>query len=158
MNKQIVCNTGPLIALARMDAFAIVAQLPFQFVCPAEVEAEIVADVSHGHPVVLPNWITVMSLSAPLSPLTITALDEGEAAVIQLALEQNIEYVCIDELKGRRAALAVGLKVVGSLGLLGKAKTSGLIAEARPFIEQARSEGIYYDTVLVETFLKGLGE
>jgi predicted nucleic acid-binding protein len=158
MSDRIVFNTSPLIALARMDAFDVIAKLPFEFVCPAEVETEILIGASHGHPVIFPSWITVLFLTTPLSPLTITTLDEGEAAVIQLALEQSIEYVCIDEIKGRRAALAVGLKVVGSLGLIGKAKTRGLISEARPFVEQAQSEGIYYDKMLVENFLKSLGE
>lgn len=85
-------------------------------------------------------------------------MDTGEAAVIQLALEQNIPLVCIDELKGRRAALAVGLNIVGSLGLIGKAKNLGLIPAARPFIEKAKTSGIYYDDQLIETFLKSLGE
>ena len=141
-----------------MDAFDVVAKLPFEFVCPSEVETEILIGASHGHPVIFPSWLNVLSLSAPLSPLATAALDTGEAAVIQLALEQSIEYVCIDELKGRRAALAVGLKVVGSLGLIGRAKTSSLITQARPFIEKAQNEGIFYDETLVETFLKSIGE
>jgi len=158
MTDRIVINTSPLIALARMNAIDVIANLPFEFVCPAEVEAEIFAGAAQGHPVIFPAWITVLSLRGPLSPLTTAALDNGEAAVLQLALEQEIGYVCIDELKGRRAALAVGLNVVGSLGLIGKAKTLGSIAAARPFIEQAQREGIYYDEVLVEDFLAALGE
>ncbi|MBA4121020.1 MAG: DUF3368 domain-containing protein [Acidobacteria bacterium] len=54
--------------------------------------------------------------------------------------------------------MAVGLKVVGSLGLLGKAKTLGLIADAKPFIEKAKLAGIYYDENLIKNFLKSLGE
>jgi predicted nucleic acid-binding protein len=69
-----------------MDAFDVVARLPFEFICPAEVEVEILAGATQGHAAVFPSWITVLSLRTPLSPLTITALDEGEAAVIQLAL------------------------------------------------------------------------
>lgn len=72
-----------------------------------------------------------MSLAEPLSPLALAALDEGEASVIQLALEQSIPRVCIDEIKGRRAAAATGLAMLGSLGLIGKAKSLGLIAKAR---------------------------
>ena len=90
--------------------------------------------------------------------MAIASLDVGEAAVIQLALEQNIETVCIDELKGRRAALAVGLKIVGSLGLLGKAKTLGLLTEIKPYIEKAKLGGIFYDDNLIGNFLKSIGE
>ncbi len=95
-----------------------------------------------------------LTLSSAISPLAVASLDVGEAAVIQLAIKQNIKTVCIDERTGRRAALAVGLKVVGSLGLLGKAKTLGLISEVRPFIEKAKSGGIFYDDNLIESFLR----
>ncbi len=158
MTKTIVTNTSPIIALSQMRAFEIILQLPYNFVCPEEVAREIFVGLRKGHPVSLPQAIKVQKLSQPISPLTLASLDSGEAAVIQLALEQNIETVCIDEIKGRRAALAVGLKVVGSLGLLGKAKTHGLIAEIRPFIIKAQQAGIFYNEELINSFLSSFGE
>ena len=158
MNKQIVTNTSPLIALSHMQAFEIVFQLPFEFICPEEVAQEISNGINKGHPVSLPSGVSVQKISQQISPLALAALDSGEAAVIQLALEQNIETVCIDEIKGRRAALSVGLKVVGSLGLLGRAKTQGLITEIRPFIEKAIHAGIFYDEELINSFLSSFSE
>jgi predicted nucleic acid-binding protein len=158
MSERIAINTGPLIALGKMQALDIIAQLPYEFICPAQVEAEIMDGVALGYPVALPAWVNALSLQTPLTPVTSLALDDGEAAVIQLALEQRLTRVCIDELKGRRAALSVGLQVVGSLGLLGRAKTEGLISAARPFIEQAQQGGIYYDANLIAAFLQSLGE
>lgn len=137
MSKRIVINTGPLIALGKMQAFSVIEQLPYEFCCPAQVETELQNGAALGHPVSRPGWVTVLSLQGPLTPFASIALDDGEAAVIQLALEQQLMRVCIDESKGRRAALSVGLQVLGSLGLLGKAKTAGLISAARPFILQA---------------------
>ncbi len=158
MTERIVTNTSPLLAFAKMQAFEAIGKLPFEFVCPAEVETEILVGANQGYETEIPEWLKVLSLSSAISPLAIASLDVGEAAVIQLALEQNIETVCIDERKGRSAALAVGLKVVGSLGLLGKAKTIGLITEVKPYIEKAKSGGIFYDEKLIESFLKSLGE
>lgn len=158
MNKAIVINTSPLIALSHMQAFDLVLQLPFDFVCPEEVAQEISAGVQKGHSVSLPAAVKVQKISQPISPLALAALDSGEAAVIQLALEQQIETVCIDEIKGRRAALSVGLKVVGSLGLLGSAKRQGLIIEIRPLIEKAQQAGIFYDEDLINSFLSSFGE
>jgi predicted nucleic acid-binding protein len=106
----------------------------------------------------LPSWVKVIELSSTVSPLALASLDLGEAAVIQLALENNIDLVCIDELKGRSAARAVGLNVVGSLGLLGRAKRLGLTASVRPFIQRAVASGIFYDQGLIESFLRSLGE
>lgn len=158
MTERIVTNTSPLLALTKMQILETIGKLPFEFVCPAEVETEILIGANQGYEVRIPEWLNVLSLNSTLSPLAIASLDVGEAAVIGLALEQNIKLVCIDELKGRRAALAVGLKVVGSLGLLGRAKNLGLIAEAKPFIEKAKLAGIYYDEILIGNFLNSLGE
>lgn len=158
MTEKIVINTSPLLAFSKMQAFDFIGQLPFEFICPAEVETEILDGANQGHDVQIPEWLKIESLKFPLSSLAVASLDAGEAAVIQLALEQNIETVCIDEVKGRRAAYAVGLRVVGSLGLLGKAKTSGLINKVKPFVQKAASAGIYYDEKLVESYLKSLGE
>ena len=41
MAERIVINTGPLIALARMGALDIGAQLPYEFICPLEVKDEL---------------------------------------------------------------------------------------------------------------------
>ena len=158
MIERIVSNTSPLLALTGMRILDVVGKLPFEFVCPTEVETEILIGANQGYEVEIPGWLNVLTLNSALSPLGMASLDVGEAAVIQLALEQNIKLVCIDELKGRRAALAVGLKVVGSLGLLGKAKNLGLIDKAKPFVEKAKLAGIYYHDILIENFLKSLGE
>jgi len=158
MNKKIVVNTSPLIAWEKMQAFDLIGKLPYDFICPPQVQTEILAGAAKGYSVRLPAWIKIQSLKSPISPLALANLDAGEAAVIELALEQNISLVCLDEIKGRRAALASGLQTVGSLGLIGKAKTLGLISEIRPLVEKAQKSGIYYDVKLLENFLIGLGE
>ncbi len=158
MTERIVTNTSPLLAFAKMRAFEVIGKLPFDFICPTEVETEILVGANQGYETEIPEWLKILPLNSAISAVAIASLDIGEAAVIQLAIEQNIEIVCIDELKGRRAASAVGLKIVGSLGLLGKAKTLGIITEVKPYIEKARSGGIFYDDNLIETFLKSLGE
>ena len=55
-------------------------------------------------------------------------------------------------------ALAVGLKVTGALGLLGKAKREGIISELRPYLDRAHQTGIRYHPDLVRRFLEALGE
>ncbi len=158
MRERIVMNTGPLIALGKMQAFDVAGQLSCEFCCPPQVEAELLSGLAIGHSVIRPSWITVIPLQATLTPFASIALDDGEAAVIQLALEQQINRVCIDETKGSRAALSVGLQVVGSLGVLGKAKSEGLISAVSPFVALAQQSGLYYDAKLLASFLQGMGE
>ena len=126
-----------------MQALDLIGSLPVDFICPTQVQAEILAVAAKGYLVNFPTWLKVVSLSMPLTPLVLATLDAGEAAVIELALEQNISTVCLDEIKGRRAAAASGLQIVGSLGLIGNAKRFGMISEIRTFIEKAQQSKIY---------------
>ncbi len=91
--ERLVVNTGPLIALGRVDAFDIIGRLPVIFIIPKEVADEIEAGARAGYPVAIPAWATVQPLKAAIEPLGSHLLDVGEAAVIQLAIEQRIEDV-----------------------------------------------------------------
>jgi hypothetical protein len=158
MAEQIVINTSPLIALSRIDVLEVIRKLPFEFVCPSAVREELDTGVLHGYPALVTSWIQVLPLSSVENPIARVTLDRGEAAVIQLALERKIKRVCIDDWKGRRVALAVGLEITGTLGLLTKAKLLGLIPAVRPCIEQLNRHGAWYDEKLIQRVLMGIGE
>jgi predicted nucleic acid-binding protein len=158
MADPLVINTGPLITLARIGALDLPGNLPYAFVCPAQVREELDEGERVGYPRIAPAWLEVLPIKRDLSRLESITLGAGEAAVIELALERGISRVCIDEWKGRRAALLAGLDVVGVLGLLGRAKRLGLIPAIRPYIDRAIREGIHYDAVLLANVLKAVGE
>ncbi len=158
MADRIVVDTGPVIALARAGALEIVEKLPLEFVCPGEVRDELDDGEARGFLPIRPSWLTVIPLHSPVYGVEETALGRGEAAVIRLATEQEIRRVCVDDRKGRRAAMAVGLRVTGSLGLLARAKTLGLIKELHPFVQRATKEGIWYEPNLVRQVLQSVGE
>lgn len=130
MDNRIVLNTGPIIAFGKMGCIDVIRELPFNFHAPEQVRAEILSGNQLGYPIAFPDWIGVISLSPNLSKLTLSNLDAGEAAVIESALQNDISRVCIDDQKGRRAALATGLSILGSLGMIGRAKELGLISDA----------------------------
>ena len=94
----------------------------------------------------------------PLNAIAVANLGVGEASVIQLALDEEIDLVCIDERKGRRAAGAVGLRVTGTLGLLSRAKALGILSAVRPFVERLDREGEWFDRALVARVLAAIGE
>ncbi len=158
MAEKIVLNSGPLITFARIDALKIIAQLPFEFVTPKEVHDELRSGPRDLLASSFPAFITVMKLSSPYSEQYFDSLDIGEAAVIQLAVEEGIKTVCLDERKGRRVAAQNGLRTFGSLGLLGRAKKLGIIDEINPFIGKALRSGVYYDAKLIDYFLESFDE
>lgn len=158
MRERISVNTGPLVALAKADALEVIGQLPFDFICPPAVRRELDEGAKLGHPAVLAPWLAVTPLARPIDPVAVTILDAGEAAVIQLALDEGLRRVCIDERRGRQIARAVGLDVMGSLGLLLRAKSEGLIDELRPYIDRLQAAGIWYDRHLIQRVLAAAGE
>lgn len=105
MDERIVINTGPVIALGKMGCLYLLEQLPYTFITPEPVKREIDAGTLIGRPVEFPTFVEVVSLAEFPSKLTLLNLDLGEAAVIQAAIELNIERVCIDEVKGRRSRI-----------------------------------------------------
>ena len=75
-----------------------------------------------------------------------------------MALELRLAAVAIDEWKGRRAALAVGLRITGSLGLVAKACQQGVLPAVRPLVERAAAAGIRYHPEVVRRVLQEIGE
>ena len=100
--------------------------------------------------------VTPLAAEQDLSLLSL--LDNGEAAVLQLARERGIQTVCIDEVKGRRVARLMGLIATGTLGLLVRAKTMRLLPTVAPVVAQMRAGGVRFADGLVERVLRGVGE
>ena len=157
-SDKLIFNTGPVIALAKAGALEIAGALPFRKCCPPQVEAELLRGVNLGLPQELPEWLEIQPLRNPLEAVARVTLDDGEAAVIQLALEQGAKRVCIDERRGRQVATAVGLEVVGTLGLLLRAKHLKMIPAVLPYIERLIKGGDWYDRGLIRKVLVAASE
>ena len=51
-----------------------------------------------------------------------------------LALEHRADFLLVDERRGRRIALEAGVPVIGLLGVIVRAKRTGLIESARQYL------------------------
>jgi predicted nucleic acid-binding protein len=160
--RNLVINTGPLIALtAALGDLSLLQHLYQKVLVPKEVANEIMASNSTRFAAAEFHenlFLTIWPHPLRLSPFLQNALDAGEASVIQLALDQAVTTVCIDESMGRRIARLNGLKLTGSLGILIHAKKSGhpiCLAEA---IKKMRRRGIWVSDNLIAHALKLAGE
>ena len=81
-------------------------------------------------------------------------LDKGESEVITLAIQTNAQGVVIDEKKGRKIAKGLGLKVIGTLGLLAIAYQKGIIDDIETVIDEIKNDGFHISDHHVETILK----
>ena len=89
MSELVVINTGPLVSLGRADLLDVVGRLTLTFITPSAVADEISAGSAAGHPVRVPGWVSIVDVPEPATALAAQALDRGEAAVIQLALDRG---------------------------------------------------------------------
>jgi len=128
-SKIIVTNTTPLIALtAATGNLDILRHLYSRVVVPDEVAAEIKAGGKEAFGLDVfeqASWLGISNNPVVLPPYLQNSLDRGEASVIQTALQEGINLVCIDEVAGRRIARLSKLSITGSIGILLKAKSVG---------------------------------
>jgi predicted nucleic acid-binding protein len=128
----VVADASPLIGLAQIGYLELLASLYGEVQIPSAVHKEIVD--SPEFPGNLPRWLQVRAAGDVQLVATLQAdLDPGEAEAVALAIELQ-GLLLVDELDARRVARARGVSVVGTLGVLIRAKQSGLISRVEPLL------------------------
>lgn len=160
--KKIVINTSPLIALvAAVGDLRILQSLYEEVWVPLEVAEEILAGGASGFAIVefqQATWLIKQTVPLQISPSLLNALDLGEASVIQLAINQRIKTVCIDEVVGRQVARSNGLLLTGSIGVLLKAKQQTPSLSIRVAIENMLNYNIRLSQRVIDFALRESGE
>ena len=82
----------------------------------------------------------------------------GEASVIQLALNEKVSTVCIDEPRGRSMARLSGLSITGSIGILLRAKKQGYPITIQNSIKRMTERGIWLSEKVINFALTQAGE
>ncbi len=85
-------------------------------------------------------------------------LDRGEAEVIVLAREINADWALMDEKKGRRKLAQLGMRKIGTIGILLSAKEAGLIESVGSEIERLKEKGFSISQQVVERVLQQANE
>lgn len=160
--KELVINTTPIISLiAATGSLDMLPLLYSRVWVPVEVCRKIQAGGQDGFAITefeQMNWLHKQKQAVKVSLLLQNSLDVGEAAVIQLALDQGIPLVAIDESVGRRFARLSGLTVTGSIGILLRAKKLGYPLTMTEAIRRMRQRGIWLGDKVVEFALREAGE
>jgi predicted nucleic acid-binding protein len=161
----LISNTGPLIALAKIDKIDIIDQLGWEEVCiPEIVHKELWAKMgpeSNSIDRALHDFICVKSSEEPIDDFGINPmnLDPGERQVIQLGWSSNKPAtLLLDDRAGRSAARELGLSLIGTIGLLIMAKTQKKIDRIEPLMLALRSQGYWLSDTLMAEALKTSGE
>jgi hypothetical protein len=148
-----VSNASPLIALEQIGKLDLLEKLFLNVLIPPAVTREITSIVT------LPAWIIKSNLIHPIGPQILSAsLGAGESEAISLGLEVGAQWVILDDRPARRAAEAIGLPAIGTLGILLAAKRRGFLTVIRPNLDKLIGVGFRVSTDLYKQVLTDAGE
>jgi predicted nucleic acid-binding protein len=126
----VVADTSPILYLLLLNQLNLLPQLYRRILIPSTVRDEMFAS---GAPIALqhwisnpPEWLEIRAVELA-DDLNLMRLDPGERAAIQLAQQINADLLIVDDKAGRQAALRLGLRITGLLGVLGEAAALNLI-------------------------------
>ena len=136
----VVSNTSPVLNLARIGRLELPPFLYNQVIIPSAVYEELLAakaDLSAAVDLASLPWLVVATARDQSRVRKLCEdLDPGEAEAIVLAIERRADLLLVDERRARRTATAAGLAITGLLGIVAKAKQAGLIARAKPVLDE----------------------
>lgn len=163
--KLIVADSSPLIVFARAGLLTVLHQVAGDILVPEAVFGECTREtarpgamaITEAHRNGLLAVIDEPDISTVPELRKIANLDAGELAVIALAVARECP-VLLDERLGRNVAKLNGLTIVGSAGILLRAKQLGLIDRIAPVLATWRGWGYFLSSALVETILSRAGE
>ena len=119
----VVSNSSPLIALTQIGRLHLLGQPHPYVLIPPAVASEVEPSIPD-----LPGWLVVQPLVLPRQPPKVSgSIGPGEHEVISLGLELRAERLILDEQPARRLASSLGLRVIGTVGLLLAAKHRGFL-------------------------------
>lgn len=158
-SKPVILNNTPLVALYFLHQWPLLRQLYGRVIIPRAVEWEFLAVSTAERTAALrqASWLETVEIQTP-PQIARLKLDQGEAAVLALAIQREARLVIIDEQRGRQYAQQLGLPLTGTLGVLLAGKRKGFIPSLTPLLEKMQAEGIYLDARLVASVKEMAGE
>ena len=164
MTRPVVADTGPLIALARVERLELLPRLYERLIVPPAVHVELTLDSDRPGARVLAGafdagWITVEAVTDSASAKELARLlGPGEAEAIALAEQVDARFLLVDDARGRRIARSRGIPVAGVAGVLLAAKSRGEVAAVGPILEALTNTGYHLSPRLVAGVLNRAGE
>jgi len=153
-----VCNSSPLIHLAKIKMLEILENFFGEILVPEAVYSECVrggGEREDAKEIEKARWIRVVNIQdEELKRALNVILDEGESESIVLALEQSADLILFDDYEAREFARTYGLNITGTLGILMKAKREGKIASLKEELERLRASGFWLSNDLYARVLQ----
>ncbi len=149
MREPVICDSACLIALERIDRLDLLPALFDPVQVPPAVQEEFGLSL---------DWLSV---AAPSDRALVAALgmlvDSGEAEALALACERGWTIV-LDDRQARSVGKRLGLRIIGTVALIVRAKKRGLVPAAAPLLENLADQGFRISEALRKEALDMAGE
>jgi len=159
---KIVCNTSPLILLAKIHRLDTLIHLYSELLIPKAVADEIDAkpgkENDQVQALLKKGTLQLRQVSEKILAELPIDLGQGERAAIALAIDSGADLVIIDDQQGRLVSRDKSLSVTGTVGVLIEAKERGFIPSLRPEMDRLIEAGMWINEVFYHRILKEYGE
>jgi len=155
-----VTNASPVITLAKAGYLELLTQLPTDLLLPEQVALEILAGPVEdpARQAVEGGWGRRIAPAMVPADLVEWGLDAGETAALALALERRPCTVLLDDRAARTCARTCGLPLIGTLGVVLRARKRGMVADAAEVVRALRKAGLHLDDRTIRLALGQVGE
>ena len=149
MMPLIVADTGPINYLIQIGCLSVLPRLVGTVILPQETARELRS--SDAPPDVrtwadsLPAWVEVDGSTHPIPPSTELSLADRSAIAIASKLQA---LLLMDDRRARKAATDLGVRTIGTLGILEAAAAKNLIS-LHDALTRLRSTNIYISEALI---------
>jgi predicted nucleic acid-binding protein len=151
----VVSDASPINILIRLGHADVLAALFTSVVIPPSVAEEMGRAAT---PEIVRHWMARppawLSIRAPTNPEpALEPRHRGERDAIRLAQELHADAILLDEEKPRMHAASVGLRVIGTVGILELAANRGYIPDLKATHERLRQTDFYIDCSILDDSL-----
>ncbi len=125
----VIADTSCFILIDKIDEWSLLQKVFQTITTTKEIASEFGKE--------LPDWVHVKEVvNREYQTLLQLSVDLGEASAIALSVETGNALLVLDDYKARRLAAQLNLAYTGTLGIVLKAKQSGIIPYIKPVIEK----------------------
>ncbi len=147
MHKVVISDTCTLIIFQKIEEFDLLNKVYGDLLTTPEIAEEYGED--------LPDWIKIKAASdKKYQEFVETQVDRGEASAIALAREYENVLLILDDLRARKLANRLNLKVTGALGIIVKAKQKGLVEKVKPLLDKLLLTNFRVSEKIIEEILR----
>jgi predicted nucleic acid-binding protein len=150
-----VVNASPIISLGWIGRLDLLEADATRLLLPEAVVMEVCAGppLDHARLAVERGWGPNRIAVRPTTDVIEWGLGAGESAVIALARQERATAI-LDDAEARSCARTFGVPVMGTLGVILRAKVTGRIASAGAVVTALRAAGFWLDPKVARDALR----